>query len=193
MTAKSSTGRADTEAPASPGAERPFRDAGKLTPRQARFVDEYLIDLNATQAAIRAGYSANNSGKIGPELLGKTRVAEAIQEAQAKRSERIAVSQDDVVRGLHKEATTASSDAARVSAWGLLGKHLNMFIDRRLVGAVTINDMNEAQLLALLGLEGVPEEEIAERLNGLINAGPTAGGGATGPSSRRPPRPTRAI
>ncbi len=68
-----------------------------------------------------------------------------------------------------------------------------MFVDRRLVGAVNINDMNEAQLIALLGLEEVPEEEIAERLNGLINAGPTAGGGATGPSSRRPPRPTRAI
>ncbi len=196
MTATSSAGRADTEAPGSPGAERPSRDVGKLTPRQARFVDEYLIDLNATQAAIRAGYSANNADKIGPELLGKTRVSAAIAEAQAKRSERVSVSQDDVVRGLHGEATAkgeGSSPSARVSAWFHLGKHLGMFVDRRLVGAVTINDMNEAQLLALLGLEGVPEEEIAERLNGLINAGPTAGGGATGPPSRRPPRPTLAI
>ncbi len=99
MTAKSSTGRADTEVPGSPGAERPFRDVGKLTPRQTRFVDEYLIDLNATQAAIRAGYSAKNADKIGPELLGKTRVSAAIAEAQAKRSERVSVSQDDVVRG----------------------------------------------------------------------------------------------
>ncbi len=197
MTAKSSTGRrADTEAPGSPGAEKPFCDAGKPTPKQARFVEEYLVDLNATQAAIRAGYSAKNADKIGPELLGKTRVAEAIQESQAKRSERIAISQDDVVRGLHGEATDkteGSSHSARVSAWGLLGKHLGMFVDRRLVGAVNINDMNEAQLIALLGLEEVPEEEIAERLNGLINAGPTAGGGATGPPSRRPPRPTQAI
>ncbi len=69
MTATSSARRADTEVPESPSAERPFRDVGKLTPRQARFVDEYLIDLNATQAAIRAGYSENNSGKIGWELL----------------------------------------------------------------------------------------------------------------------------
>ncbi len=152
----------------------------KLTPRQARFVEEYLIDLNATQASIRAGYSQNNGNKIGPELLGKTRVAEAIAEAQAKRSERIAISQDDVVRGLHGEATDkgeGSSHSARVSAWGLLGKHLNMFIDRRLVGTMNINDMNEAQLLALLGLDGLPEEEIAERLSGPINAGPTAGSG----------------
>ncbi len=177
MTAISSAGRADTEAPGSPGAERPFHDAGKLTPRQARFVDEYLIDLNATQAARRAGYSANNADKIGSRLVGESRVSEAITEAQAKRSERVTVSQDDVVKGLHKEATTAASDAARVSAWAHLGKHLGMFVDRRLVGAVNINDMNEAQLLALLGLEGVPEEEIAERLRGIVDAGPAPGRG----------------
>ncbi len=167
MTPTSSAGRADTEVPGSPGAERPFRDVGKLTPRQARFVDEYLIDLNATQAAIRAGYSAKNADKIGPELLGKTRVAEAIAKAQAKRSERVAVSQDDVVKGLHKEETTAASDAARVSAGVALGKHLNMFIDRRLVGAMNVHDMNEAQLLAFLGLEGLPEDEIARKLTEL--------------------------
>ena len=40
----------------------------KLTPRQSRFVDEYLVDLNATQAAIRAGYSEKTAGRIGPQL-----------------------------------------------------------------------------------------------------------------------------
>ena len=45
--------------------------ARKLTPKQELFVQEYLIDLNATQAAIRAGYSVKNADKIGPELLGK--------------------------------------------------------------------------------------------------------------------------
>ena len=84
------------------------------------------------------------------------------------------------MRGLHDEATAkgeGSSPSARVSAWFHLGKHLGMFVDRRLVGTVKINDMNEAQLIALLGLEGLPEEEIAERLRGPINAGPTAGRG----------------
>ena len=187
MTAISSAGRADTEVPGSPGAERPFRDVGKLTPRQARFVEEYLIDLNATQAAIRAGYSAKNADKIGPELLGKTRVSAAIAEAQAKRSERVSVSQDDVVRGLHGEATAkgeGSSPSARVSAWFHLGKHLGMFVDRRLVGTVKINDMNEAQLLALLGLEGLPEEEVARKLTELslelFNTA-TGGNGSGGP------------
>ena len=192
MTAISSAGRADTEAPGSPGAEKPICDARKPTPKQARFVEEYLIDLNATQAAIRAGYSVDNADKIGPRLVGESRVSAAIAEAQAKRSERIAISQDDVVRGLHGEATDkgeGSSHSARVSAWFHLGKHLNMFIDRRLVGTVNINDMNEAQLLALLGLEGVPEEEIeeeiAERLRGIVNAGAVAGGGNG--SGRRTP------
>ena len=71
-----------------------------LTPKQARFVEEYLIDLNATQAAIRAGYSAKNADKIGSEVLGKTRVAEAVAEAQAARSERAEITQDMVLREL---------------------------------------------------------------------------------------------
>ena len=54
-----------------------------LTQKQKLFIDEYLIDLNATQAAIRAGYSPNNADKIGSELLGKTRVSDAIKTAMA--------------------------------------------------------------------------------------------------------------
>lgn len=53
-----------------------------LTDKQQRFVDEYLIDLNATQAAIRAGYSEKTADSIGLQLLRKTQVAEAIEEAQ---------------------------------------------------------------------------------------------------------------
>lgn len=68
-----------------------------LTPKQARFVDEYLKDLNATQAAIRAGYSARNAGKIGPELLGKTRIAAAIAERMGEREKRTEITQDRVL------------------------------------------------------------------------------------------------
>ena len=71
-----------------------------LTAKQARFVEEYLVDLNATQASIRAGYSAKNADKIGPELLGKTRVAAAIAEAMKARSERTDITQDMVLREL---------------------------------------------------------------------------------------------
>ena len=54
-----------------------------LTPKQQRFVDEYLIDLNATQAAIRAGYSPKSADKIGPKLVGKSSISEAIAAARA--------------------------------------------------------------------------------------------------------------
>src|ERR1051325_5148365 len=71
-----------------------------LPPRQARFVEEYLVDLNATQDAIRAGYSADNAGKIGPGLVGKTRVAAAMSEAQAARSARTQITADRVLEEL---------------------------------------------------------------------------------------------
>ncbi len=176
MTATSSARRADTEVPGSPGAERPSRDVGKLTPRQARFVDEYLIDLNATQAAIRAGYSGKTAQEQSSRLLSNVMVAAAIEKERAKRSERVSVSQDDVVRGLHGEATAkgeGSSPSARVSAWFHLGKHLGMFVDRRLVGTVKISEMIEAQLIALLGLGGLPEDEVAERLRSMVSPGRT--------------------
>lgn len=70
----------------------------KLTPRQQRFVDEYLIDLNATQAAIRAGYSRKTAPQIALQLLHKTSVANAVAEAQAKRAERTQIDQDWVLR-----------------------------------------------------------------------------------------------
>ena len=75
----------------------------KLTPKQERFVDEYLIDLNATAAAKRAGYSAKSAEKIGFDLLKKTQVAEAISEKKERRAERSRMTADDVVRALERQ------------------------------------------------------------------------------------------
>ena len=86
----------------------------KLTAKQQRFCDEYLIDLNATQAAIRAGYSEKNADKIGSELLGKTRVAEYIQERKQDRVERTEITQDMVLRELAIIAFSNIADYARV-------------------------------------------------------------------------------
>ena len=58
----------------------------KLTLKQQTFVDEYLVDLNATQAAIRAGYSVKDADKIGTKLLRNTRIEAAIDKAMAERS-----------------------------------------------------------------------------------------------------------
>ncbi|MBB3772514.1 phage terminase small subunit [Angulomicrobium tetraedrale] len=69
-----------------------------LTARQQRFTEEYLIDLNATQAARRAGYSARTAADIGRQLLRKAPVAERIQAAMAQRSVRARVTQDRVLQ-----------------------------------------------------------------------------------------------
>lgn len=71
-----------------------------LTPKQQRFVDEYLIDLNATQAAIRAGYSEKTAYSIGHENLRKPEIQKAITEAQQKRAKRVELSQDYVVESV---------------------------------------------------------------------------------------------
>jgi phage terminase small subunit len=71
-----------------------------LTPKQQRFVQEYLLDLNATAAARRAGYSARTADRIGPKLVGKSCVAAAIAAGQAERAARVGAKADDVLREL---------------------------------------------------------------------------------------------
>lgn len=74
--------------------------ATDLPPRQQRFVDEYLIDLNATQAAIRAGYAPKDADVQGPRLLGNVGVAAEVARAKADRSARIGLTQDRVLQEL---------------------------------------------------------------------------------------------
>src|SRR4051794_14225646 len=85
------------------------------TPRQQRFVEEYLVDLNATQAAVRAGYSARTANEQGARLLANASVGAAMQLAQRARSERIRITQDDVLRGLHREATLTGNGASHAA------------------------------------------------------------------------------
>ena len=75
-----------------------------LTPKQQAFIQEYLVDLNSTASAIRAGYSARNADKIGPELLGKTRIKEAIQQAIEARAKRTGITADRVLNEYAKIA-----------------------------------------------------------------------------------------
>lgn len=84
--------------------------AKKLTKKQQLFVDEYLIDLNATQAAIRAGYSVDSAKEIGCENLTKPNIQEAIAKAMAERSKRTGINQDRVVLELAKIAFVKMTD-----------------------------------------------------------------------------------
>lgn len=75
-----------------------------MTKKQKRFVEEYLIDLNATQAAIRAGYSPDTAGSIGNENLKKPEICACVEKAMAERSKRTGVCADRVVQELAKIA-----------------------------------------------------------------------------------------
>ena len=115
-----------------------------LTPKRLRFVQEYLIDFNATQAATRAGYSAKTAKQQGQRLLTFVDVQKAIAEAGGKQAEKLDLSVERVLRGLFEEATRhgeGTSHAARVSAWGLLGKYHSLFTDK--IDAKVTHDVSE--------------------------------------------------
>lgn len=78
-----------------------------LSAKQRRFIDEYLLDLNATQAAIRAGYSVKTASVIGCENLTKPKIATAIEQAQRQRAEQTGITQERV---LEEVALLAFSD-----------------------------------------------------------------------------------
>ena len=81
-----------------------------MTKKQKRFVEEYLLDLNATQAAIRAGYSPDTAGSIGSENLKKPEIRARIDIAMAERSKRTGVNQDRVLMELAKLAFVNAKD-----------------------------------------------------------------------------------
>jgi len=111
-----------------------------LTAKQERFIAEYLIDMNASAAARRAGYSERTAGKIGSENLQKPDIQEEIARRRARVAQQLEITHQTVIAGLHREATLNgedSSHSARVAAWMGLGKALGMFAER-IQGNVTV-------------------------------------------------------
>src|SRR5919197_2742959 len=76
----------------------------ELTPKQARFCAEYLIDLNATQAAIRAGYSPRTANEQGARLLAHVSIAAAISQAKQAQAERTGITADRVLQEIARLA-----------------------------------------------------------------------------------------
>lgn len=113
----------------------------ELTDRQARFCEEYLIDLNATQAAIRTGYSEKTANEQGARLLANVSVQEKIAELKAERAKRTEMTQDSVIQELAAVARAEIKGVRAVDklkALELLGKHLGMFVERYEVNAAEI-------------------------------------------------------
>jgi len=103
---------------------------GQLSQRQRAFVREYMVDRNATQAAIRSGYSKKGAGTAGSRLLQYRAVTGEIARLSEEANEQIGLTRDYVIERLMIEAEGKDADtsaSARVSALEKLGKHLGMF------------------------------------------------------------------
>jgi phage terminase small subunit len=119
-----------------------------LTEKQRRFVAEYLIDLNATQAAIRAGYSEKTAGSQGFDLLKKPEIADAIHSAMQDRAERTEITQDRVLAELAK---LGFADIRKAVKWGD-----GIAVTDPESGAVTISNG-----VALVGSEEIDDDTAA--------------------------------
>ena len=112
----------------------------RLTPKQEAFVREYMIDLNATQAAIRAGYSEKTANRIGAENLTKPVIQEAIQQLHKAAEEKCAVTVEWILSEIAKIAQDEEVKTAdRLKALELLGKHLGLWEKRQDEGANVVN------------------------------------------------------
>ena len=144
-----------------------------MTNKQQLFVDEYLIDLNATQAAIRAGYSQKTAQEIGSENLSKPIIAKAVGKAFRARSHRTEITQDMVMQELVAIAYSWEVKVSdRLVALRELGKHLGVSEHIRHSGEITTNvrQMSDEELLERSG-------QFANRLAAL-SANGTNGDGA---------------
>jgi phage terminase small subunit len=92
-----------------------------MSPRQRRFIDEYLVDLNGTQAAIRAGYAPKRASNSAWRLLRRPAIAAAVHEAMAARETRTRITADRVLK---EYARIAFADMRRVTEWGPEGVKL---------------------------------------------------------------------
>lgn len=128
--------------------------SGEMTDKQKRFCDEYLIDLNGTQAAIRAGYSKNSARSMAAENLAKPNIRQYIDERMQEKEKELIADQDEVLKYLTNvlrgksqseivvvenigdftsEARLiqkAPDEKERLKAAELLGKRYNLFSDK---------------------------------------------------------------
>lgn len=121
----------------------------RLTAKQQRFVDEYLIDLNATQAAIRAGYSAKYANTNASKLLQITTIKKAMKERMKEKESALIATQDEILKyltsvmrgestaaviieeeGIHREFDKHPSEKERLQAAELLGKRYGLYVEK---------------------------------------------------------------
>ncbi len=139
----------------------------KFTPKQERFCREYVVDMNATQAASRAGYSPRTANEQGARLLANASVKSRIAELQAEVAERLNITVDDVIAMLlesYRDATAAKQHGPAVRAVELLGKRLGMFRDRVIVSRE--ESMPDDDLVAALAGDDPHKAEVLREFLG---------------------------
>jgi phage terminase small subunit len=109
-----------------------------MTKRQRRFVQEFAVDLNATQAAIRAGFSKNGASVQASRLLANASIAAEIAKVQEQIAEKAAIDAQWVLDKLvenHNKVTRADKYEGAIAnrSLELIGKHLGMFVERSIV------------------------------------------------------------
>lgn len=114
-------------------------DSG-MSPREERFVAEYLVDMNATRAAIAAGYKDSSTiRKTGHELLNRPRVKAAISEARKRQAAKLDLSAEKVLTDIDRiarKAERARKFGEALKGHELLGKHLKLFTEKHEHGGI---------------------------------------------------------
>ena len=116
----------------------------ELTPRQARFVDEYLVDANGTQAAIRAGYSATGARVAAHRLLTNVAISSRLEARQQADATRLGVTRDSVIQRLlaaYEMAREQAEPAAMVSAARELGKLMGFYAPVRVEASLDVKEL----------------------------------------------------
>ena len=129
-----------------------------LNDRRKRFVDEYLIDLNGTQAAIRAGYSQKTANRISSKLMEDEEVREAIRERLKEKTKELIATQDDILQELTVIAFGKKAYPAynmygkkynqlpvlkeRLQALEMLGRYYSLFTDKIKLAEDTVLNIN---------------------------------------------------
>lgn len=135
----------------------------KLTPKQTRFVDEYLVDMNGGAAAIRAGYGVPGSRVAAHRLLTRANVRAEIEARQGRDTRRLQLERQDAIKGLLdavEQARAMGDPGAMIAGWSAIGKMLGFYEpSRHSVNLEAIRtgmpgrfeQMSDRQLLDVLG------------------------------------------
>lgn len=140
---------------------------GGLNERQRRFVTEYIVCADATKAALAAGYSGSTAAKTGNGLLRNPLIAAEIEKFHKRAAVKAQVKADDVINELAKVAFDPEISQVKVRALELLGKHLQLFVEKVELKVDALTPEERAARAAAL---------IATARNRLLSSGEPEGG-----------------